>query len=76
VIGEETCSKRYPSSRGAHFISHKLLGSRRKSIHPGADLPDITMAANHASLGTPLKEAEVLFLFLFCFLFVSLFKKS
>jgi hypothetical protein len=72
VVGEETCSKYYPSSRGIHFVSHKSLGGRRKSIHPGADLPDITMAANHTNLGTPLKEVEVLFMYSFCFLLVSI----
>ncbi|XP_023717471.1 kinesin-like protein costa isoform X3 [Cryptotermes secundus] len=56
--GEETCSKCYPSSKGVHFVSHKSLGGRRKSIHPGADMPDITMAANHTNLGTSLKEIE------------------
>jgi hypothetical protein len=70
VLGEETCSKYYPSSRGVHFIGHKSLAGRRKSIHPGADLPDITMAANHTNLGTPLKQAEVLHN-LFCVLLVS-----
>jgi hypothetical protein len=72
VLGEETCSKCYPSSQGVHFISHKSLAGRRKSIHPGADLPDITMAANHTKSGTPLKETEVLYAHLFCFLLASI----
>jgi hypothetical protein len=73
VLGEETYSKCYPSSRGVHFVSHRSLGGRRKSIHPGAYLPDITMAANHTNLGTPLKEIEVLFIYLFSlFLFSTI----
>lgn len=57
-LGEETLSGCYPTL-GAPFVSHKSVGGRRKSIHPGAGLPDINLAAaNHASIGTTLKETE------------------
>jgi hypothetical protein len=59
-LGEETPVGCY-SALGAPFVSHKSVGGRRKSIHPGGGLPDITLAAaKHARIGTPLKEAEVL----------------
>jgi hypothetical protein len=69
-LGADTFRGCCPSSQGAPLVSHKSLGGRRKSIHPGADLPDITMAANHVRLGTSLKEAEVLFVYMFCCLTV------
>jgi hypothetical protein len=70
-LGEDTLSGCYPTL-GAPFVSHKSVRGRRKSIHPGAGLPDITLAAaNHLSIGTPLKEPEVLSAyfssFYFCF---------
>jgi hypothetical protein len=64
-LGEETLIGCY-SALGAPFVSHKSGGGRRKSIHPGGGLPDITLAAaNHARIGTPLKEAEVFCIFFF-----------
>jgi hypothetical protein len=54
----------------APFVSHRSLSGRRKSIHPGADVPDITMAVNYARLGEPIKEVEVLFMYLTICLFV------
>jgi hypothetical protein len=70
-LGEETLIGCY-SARGAPFVSHKSVGGRRKSIHPGGGLPDITLAAaKHAQIGAPLKEAEVLFAYFsyFCVCF-------
>jgi hypothetical protein len=68
-LGEETLSGCYPTL-GAPFVSHKSVGGRRKSIHPGAGLPDINLAAaNHASIGTTLKETEVSFVCSSCFCF-------
>ncbi|XP_021922452.1 kinesin-like protein costa isoform X2 [Zootermopsis nevadensis] len=55
--GDEILSMCCPS-KVAPFVSHKSLGGRRKSIHPGADLPDIAMAMNYARLGASMKEAE------------------
>jgi hypothetical protein len=66
--GDEILSMCCPS-QGAPFVSHKSLGGRRKSIHPGADLPDIAMAMNYARLGAPMKEVEVLFVYLIVCLF-------
>jgi hypothetical protein len=63
-LGDEVLSVCHPS-QGAPFVSHKSLGGRRKSIHPGADLPDITMAVNYARLGARMKEVEVLSVCLF-----------
>jgi len=72
-LGEETLIGCY-SALGAPIVSHKSVGGRRKSIHPGEGLPDITMAAaKHTRIGTPVKEAEVLsayfpsFCVCFCF---------
>jgi hypothetical protein len=74
-LGEETLNGCY-TTLGAPFVNHKSVGGRRKSIHPGAGLTDITLAAaNHARVGTPLKETEVLFVYFscFCLLLCSLF---
>lgn len=65
-LGDEILSMCCPS-KVAPFVSHKSLGGRRKSIHPGADLPDIAMAMNYARLGASMKEAEVLFMYLFVY---------
>jgi hypothetical protein len=59
-LGEGTLIGCY-SALGAPYVSHKSGGARRKSIHPGGGLPDITLAAaNHARIETPSKETEVL----------------
>ncbi|XP_069694504.1 kinesin-like protein costa [Periplaneta americana] len=58
--GDETPADYRPSSGGATFARRKSLGGRRKSIHPGADLPDLTLALNRAGLGPPLKEESVM----------------
>ena len=59
-LGEETFIGCY-SALGAPFVSHKSVGGRRKSIHPGGGLPDITLAAaKHTKIGTPVKVTEVL----------------
>lgn len=74
-LGEEILIGCY-SALGAPLVSHKSVGGRRKSIHPGGGLPDITLAAAKlARIATPLKETEVLsayfssFCFCFCFCF-------
>jgi hypothetical protein len=73
-LGEETLIGCY-SAIGAPFVSHKSVGGRRKSIHPGGGLPDITLAAaRHARVGTPLKNAEVLYAYFSLCVFVFALK--